>query len=183
MIYSEVPLYFLAVIFALFLLFVCPAFDIKDYNADKREEKEVKNAFKIALTALLGVNILLMIPAWFGGMKGVQELRGLIILTNPVMILSIVCILLGLWLKPLKKLLYWLLYGGMLGMMGAEIYEFFTWYTHTISVRSGVIKSFNMAQPMFFVGFMFTVAMLTTAVLLGYCQYKTDEKNLQQGAA
>lgn len=137
----------------------------------------MKVSQKITLTVLLAVNLALMAATWFGGAKGIQEISGLIVLTNPINLVSVLLILLGLWLKKVEKLQYWLVYGGFMGMIAAELYEFFTWYTHTINAGFGVLKSFSMAQPLFYVGLMLTVATLTTAVLFGYVQYKQDEKN------
>lgn len=136
----------------------------------------MKLSQKIVTTVLLSANILLMFMNWFGGYKGVQEIRGTIVLASPVTIICIALILIGLWVKKAEKIFHMCVYGGFTGIIGTEIYYFFTWYKDTISLNSGLIKSIHMVQPVFYVGLMFAIASLVTVVLFGYCQYKQEER-------
>lgn len=136
----------------------------------------MKLSQKIVTTVLLLANILLMFMNWFGGYKGVQEIRGTIVLASPVTIICIVIILIGLWVKKAEKIFHMCVYGGFTGIICTEIYYFFTWCKDTISLNSGLIKSIHMVQPVFYVGLMLAIASLVTAVLFGYCQYKQDEQ-------
>ena len=68
-----------------------------DYtNYIKRKNK------RIILTILFFMSLLPMLMNQYGGLKGVQEITGLINLLNPIGILSVILFLLGVWL-PFKK--------------------------------------------------------------------------------
>ena len=131
---------------------------------------------KITLSVLLAVNICLMFMTWFGGEKGVQEISGTIVLKNPFTIVFIIIIIAGIWIRKAEKFQNPLIYTGFAGIMAVEIYEFFTWYTKTVSLNNSMIKSLNMAFPEFYLGLIVTVASLTTAVLFGYCRYRLTIK-------
>lgn len=130
---------------------------------------------KITLSVMLAANIILMFMPWFGAMKGVQEISGIIVLKNPVTIISILAVLAGVWIKPIEKIRNYFIYSGFAGIIAVEVYEFFTWYTHTINPSIGFFKSFTFAFPEFYLGLVVTIAAFTTAVLFGYCQYKKEE--------
>lgn len=139
----------------------------------------MKNSQKITLTAMLILNIGLMFLPWFGGAKNIQEVSGIIALQNPIMIPCILLVLAGLWIPKINKIRNWLIYTGIAGMIGAEFYTFLTWYTKTISLTAHFFKSIQMAFPEFWLSLMLSIAMLTTAVLFGYGQYR-KEQNAQE---
>ena len=130
---------------------------------------------KSTLTVMLGANIVLMFFPWFGGAKGIQEIRGTLVLFHPVTILFILLVLAGIWLKKTEKWRNPMILTGTVGILGVEIYRFLTWHTETISPGVDLLKCFRMAYPVCYVAMMLTVAMLTTAVLFGYCRYKKEE--------
>ena len=69
---------------------------------------------KIILTAAFIISLLPMLLNQYGGLKGVQEITGLINLLNPIGIVSVVLFIVGVWV-PMKKpdfnkvmgILYW----------------------------------------------------------------------------
>lgn len=130
---------------------------------------------KSTLTAMLDANIVLMFFPWFGGAKGIQEIRGTLVLFHPVTILFILLVLAGIWLKQTEKWRNPMILTGTVGILGVEIYRFLTWHTETISPGVDLLRCFRMTYPVCYVGMMLTVAMLTTAVLFGYCRYKKEE--------
>lgn len=130
---------------------------------------------KITLSVMLAANVILMFMPWFGGMKGVQEIRGTIVLIHPVTIICIVAVLAGIWIKQIEKMRNYFIYSGFMGIIAVEVYKFITWYTQTINPSIGFLKSFSFAFPEFYLGLIITVAAFTTAVIFGYCQYKKEE--------
>lgn len=71
---------------------------------------------KIILTIAFLISLLPMLLNQYGGMKGVQEISGLINLLNPIGIISMLVFFAGVWVsfknKKINKIL------GILGTMG-----------------------------------------------------------------
>ena len=85
---------------------------------------------QVILTILFIMSLMPMLLYQFGGMRGVQEISGLIILLSPITIVSIILFFLGIWFKFKNKKTNKILGGiGVVGIVISEIYEFFTWYT------------------------------------------------------
>ena len=57
---------------------------------------------KIILSAAFIVSLLPMMLNQYGGLKGVQEITGLINLFNPIGIISVILFIVGVWV-PMKK--------------------------------------------------------------------------------
>ena len=57
---------------------------------------------KVILSVAFLISLLPMLMNQYGGLKGVQEITGLINLLNPIGIISVVSFALGVWV-PLKK--------------------------------------------------------------------------------
>ena len=57
---------------------------------------------KIILTIAFLISLLPMLLDQYGGMKGVQEISGLINLFNPIVIISVLLFIIGVWVS-LKK--------------------------------------------------------------------------------
>ena len=57
---------------------------------------------KVILSVAFLISLLPMLMNQYGGLKGVQEITGLINLLNPIGIISVLLFALGVWV-PLKK--------------------------------------------------------------------------------
>lgn len=115
---------------------------------------------KSIITAMLCGLILLMLLPWFGGMRGVQEIRGIVLLTNPFVILFMVLAVLGTWMnKPIIG------NNGIAGILIMEAFHFLFWYLRTIDPDFSLQFSFQMAYPEFYLGFLWTLAIWITALI------------------
>ena len=108
---------------------------------------------QVILTILFIMSLMPMLLYQFGGMRGVQEISGLIILLSPITIVSIILFFLGIWFKFKNKITNNILGGiGVVGIVISEIYEFFTWYTIGITKDINLSNSINLAFPEFYIG-------------------------------
>ena len=119
----------------------------------------IKN--KIILTIAFLISLLPMLLNQYGGMKGVQEISGLINLLNPIGIISMLVFLAGVWVsfknKKINKILGIL---GTIGIVVSEIYEFFTWYIKNITGKMSIHNSMEFAFPEFYVGVVISLIMI-----------------------
>ena len=80
---------------------------------------------KIILTIAFLISLLPMLLNQYGGMKGVQEISGLINLFNPIGIISVLLFIIGVWVslknKEINKILGAL---GTIGIVISEMYKF-----------------------------------------------------------
>lgn len=58
---------------------------------------------KIILTIAFLISLLPMLLSQYGGMKGVQEISGLINLFNPIGIISVLLFIIGVWVSFKNK--------------------------------------------------------------------------------
>ena len=116
---------------------------------------------KIILTIAFLSSLLPMLLNQYGGMKGVQEISGLINLLNPIGIISMLVFLAGVWVsfknKKINKILGIL---GTIGIVVSEIYEFFTWYIKNITGKMSIHNSMEFAFPEFYVGVVISLIMI-----------------------
>lgn len=116
---------------------------------------------KIILTIAFLISLLPMLLNQYGGMKGVQEISGLINLLNPIGIISMLVFLAGVWVsfknKKINKILGIL---GTIGIVVSEIYEFFTWYIKNITGKMSIHNSMESAFPEFYVGVVISLIMI-----------------------
>lgn len=116
---------------------------------------------QVILTILFIMNLMPMLLYQFGGMRGVQEISGLIILLSPITIVSIILFFLGIWFKFKNKITNKILGGiGVIGIVISEIYEFFTWYTIGITKDINLYNSINLAFPEFYIGLLISIIMV-----------------------
>lgn len=116
---------------------------------------------QVILTILFIMSLMPMLLYQFGGMRGVQEISGLIILLNPITIVSIILFFLGIWFKFKNKMTNKILGGiGVIGIVISEIYEFFTWYTIGITKDINLYNSINLAFPEFYIGLLISIIMV-----------------------
>lgn len=108
---------------------------------------------KIALTVVFIISLLPMLMNQYGGMKGVQEITGLVNLLNPIGIVSVVLFVVGVWM-PFKKQIIGKILGalGTMGIVVSEIYNFFTWHVMTITGEISIHHSIEFAFPEFYIG-------------------------------
>lgn len=116
---------------------------------------------KILLSIGFIVSLIPMLFNQYGGMKGVQEITGLINLLNPIGIVSVLLFIVGVWVSFKNKLLNKLLgFFGVIGIVFSEIYQFLTWHIMTITGKMSLRTSFEFAFPEFYVGLVVSLAMV-----------------------
>lgn len=108
---------------------------------------------KVILSIAFLASLLPMLLNQYGGLRGVQEITGLINLINPIGILSVVLFAVGIWF-PFENPLIGKILGalGTLGIIASEIYKFFTWHVMTISGEISIQHSIRFAFPEFYFG-------------------------------
>ena len=122
---------------------------------------------KVLLTAAFVISLLPMLFNQYGGMKGVQEITGLINLLNPIGIISVILFAVGVWAafeKPLVGKLLGAL--GTIGIVISEIYKFFTWHVMTITGEISLQNSLTLAFPEFYFGLAFSLAMVVVYFII-----------------
>lgn len=116
---------------------------------------------KIILTVAFLVSLLPMLLNQYGGMKGVQEISGLINLLNPIGIISILLFATGVWVsfknKKINKIFGAL---GTIGIVISEIYQFFTWHIMNITGKMSIHNSIEFVFPEFYVGLVISLIMI-----------------------
>ena len=103
----------------------------------------------------------------YGGMKGVQEITGLINLLNPIGIISVILFISGVWFSfktsAIGKLLGAL---GTVGIVISEIYKFFTWHVMTITGEISLQNSITLAFPEFYFGLAISIMMIAVYFII-----------------
>ena len=116
---------------------------------------------KIILTIAFLISLLPMLLNQYGGMKGVQEISGLINLFNPIGIISVLLFIIGVWVslknKKINKILGAL---GTIGIVISEIYKFFTWHIMSITGEMSIHNSIEFAFPEFYIGLVSSLIMI-----------------------
>ena len=117
------------------------------------------------LSAAFLVSLLPMLLNQYGGMKGVQEITGMINLLSPnvfpIGIIAVVLFFVGVW-APFEKKSTGKVLGvlGVIGIVAAEIYTFFTWHVLTITGEVSIQNSLQFAVPEFYLGLAVSVFMV-----------------------
>ena len=116
---------------------------------------------KIILTIAFVISLLPMLLNQHGGMKGVQEISGLINLYNPIGIISVLFFIIGVWI-PFKNKKINKVFGGLgvVGIVISEIYNFFTWHIMNITGKMSIHNSIEFAFPEFYVGLVISLIMI-----------------------
>ena len=116
---------------------------------------------KIILTIAFVISLLPMLLNQYGGMKGVQEISGLINLYNPIGIISVLFFIIGVWI-PFKNKKINKIFGGLgvVGIVISEIYNFFTWHIMNITGKMNIHNSIEFAFPEFYVGLVTSLIMI-----------------------
>jgi len=117
------------------------------------------------LSAAFLVSLLPMLLNQYGGMKGVQEITGMINLLSPnvfpIGIIAVVLFFVGVW-APFEKKSTGKVLGvlGVIGIVAAEIYTFFTWHVLTITGEVSMQHSLEFAFPEFYLGLAVSLLMV-----------------------
>ena len=97
----------------------------------------------------------------YGGMKGVQEITGLVNLLNPIGIVSVILFFTGVWANFKNPDINTTLGAlGTVGIVVSEIYKFFTWHVMTITGEVSLTHSIELAFPEFYIGLAVSIAMI-----------------------
>ena len=127
---------------------------------DYRKYADKKNK-KVILTILYFMSLAPMLLNQYGGLRGVQEISGLINLFNPIGALSIILFILGIWM-PLRneKINKFLGSLGVVGIVISEIYSFFTWHVSNVTGKINIYDSIRLAFPEFYIGLVVSLIMV-----------------------
>ena len=122
---------------------------------------------KIIITAAFIISLLPMLLNQYGGLKGVQEITGLINLLNPVGIASVVLFIVGVWV-PMKKPVFNKVMGilGTVGIVISEIYKFLTWHVMTVTGEISIQHSIQLAFPEFYIGLVVSIIMIVVYIVV-----------------
>ena len=116
---------------------------------------------KIILSTAFIISLLPMLLNQYGGLKGVQEITGLINLLNPIGLVSVTLFAVGVWF-PFEKQVIGKYLGslGTIGIVISEVYEFFTWHVLTITGEVSLQNSIGLAFPEFYIGLIISIVMV-----------------------
>lgn len=116
---------------------------------------------KIIITISFIISLLPMLLNQYGGLKGVQEITGLINLLNPIGIISVLLFVISVWL-PFKNNKINKISGGLgvIGIVISEIYKFFTWHIMNITGKMSIHNSIEFAFPEFYIGLVISLIMV-----------------------
>ena len=116
---------------------------------------------------MFALSLLPMVLSQYGGMRGIQEISGLINLTNPIGLLALVLFLVGVWVPFENKRTGWIMgLVGTVGMVVSEIYNYFTWHVLTITGEISLKNSILLAFPEFYLGLVVSVLMVVVYLLI-----------------
>ena len=116
---------------------------------------------KIILSVTFVISLLPMLMNQYGGMKGVQEITGMINLLNPLGIISVVLFVIGVWASFKKPIINTVLGAlGTIGIVNSEIYKFFTWHVMTITGEISIQNSIQLVFPEFYIGLVVSLIMV-----------------------
>ena len=116
---------------------------------------------KIILTIAFLISLLPMLLNQYGGMKGVQEISGLINLFNPIGIISVLLFIIGVWVSLKNKKINKILGAvGTIGIVISEMYKFFIWHIMNITGKMSIQNSMEFAFPEFYVGVVISLIMI-----------------------
>ena len=122
---------------------------------------------RIILSAAFIISLLPMVLNQYGGLKGVQEITGLINLLNPIGIASVVLFIVGVWV-PMKKPVFNKVMGilGTVGIVISEIYKFLTWHVMTVTGEISIQHSIQLAFPEFYIGLIVSIIMIVVYIVV-----------------
>lgn len=129
---------------------------------------------KILLTTTFIVSLLPMLMNQYGGLRGVQEITGLINLLNPIGVSAAILFFVGVWIPFQKQMFNKILcILGTIGIVVSEVYKFFTWHVMTITGEISIAKSIRYAFPEFYVGLIISCIMVVAYLVI---EQKTNDE-------
>ena len=115
----------------------------------------------IILSIIFVLSLVPMCFAQYGTAKGIQEVSGIINLTNPIGCFAIILYFSGVWINFKKSNINkYLPYIGMIGIILSELKNLFTWNYPNISYLDGIEFCFQMVFPMFYIGFAVSILLI-----------------------
>jgi len=145
--------------FAIIPMIFSLIFNMLGRNSNKKDQRTGDNK-SIILTFLFILSLLPMFLFQFGFARGVQEISGLLILFNPLTMLSIIVFILSVWFPTNNKKSYYFGLGALITIVLIEIYEFFTWFCYSIGGDIGLKRSLQGAYPEFYFGVAVSILMI-----------------------
>ena len=122
---------------------------------------------KVILSIAFVSSLLPMLLNQYGGMKGVQEISGLVNLFNPIGFIAVLLFIIGVWVSfknvKVNKMLSIL---GVVGIVISEIYHFLTWHILTITGKMSIQSSINLAFPEFYIGLVISLIMIVAYFII-----------------
>ena len=126
---------------------------------------ELKN--KIKITIVFALSLLPMLLSQYGGMRGVQEISGLLNLSSPIGIVALIAFIVGMWVPFQNEKTGWTF--GLIGTIGivlSEVYNYFTWHVLTITGEISLKNSIMLAFPEFYLGLVVSVLMVVVYLFI-----------------
>ena len=143
----------------------------EDVVCVSKKECSFKYNHRVLLSVLFLISLLPMLLNQYGGMKGVQEITGLINLLNPIGVTAVILFILGILVQFKKSSINWVLgFLGTIGIVISEIYKFFTWHVMNITGELSFQNSIQLAFPEFYIGLAVSIAMVIV-----YCVLRKEE--------
>ncbi len=123
-------------------------------------------SYKIINITFLALIFGSMMLSWFGFSRGIQEIKGITLLGNPLMLLFLltIAVSLGLFNEKVMKIIAII---GFLGVFLLELYTYFTWHILTITGEFSLSSTIHGAYPEFYIAlFMALVSALCNIIFL-----------------
>ena len=122
---------------------------------------------KVVLTLAFTLSLLPMLLSQYGGMKGIQEISGLINLASPIGLFSLVIFMVGVWVPFDNQKTGWMMgLAGTIGIIISELYNYFTWHVLTITGEISLENSIMLAFPEFYLGLVASVLMVAVYMIV-----------------
>ena len=132
---------------------------VKNKIVSYRGELEMKK--KILLSIIFIFSLIPMCFSQYGVLKGVQEVSGLINLTNPIGFIAVILYTVGIWTNSKNENINkYFPYFGMGGVILSELKNFLTWNYPNTSYLECIKNCFNMVFPMFYVGLIISILLI-----------------------
>ena len=130
---------------------------------------------KMLLSIIFILSLIPMCFSQYGSAKGVEEVSGIINLTNSLGIIAVILYFAGIWINFKKeKINKCLPYIGMVGIILSELINLLTWGYPSTSYLDGIKNCFSRVFPMFYVGLIISVILIFV--------YRTIDKNFNRGS-
>ena len=130
---------------------------------------------KMLLSIIFILSLIPMCFSQYGSAKGVEEVSGIINLTNPLGIVAVILYFAGILINFKKeKINKCLPYIGMVGIILSELINLLTWGYPSTSYLDGIKNCFSRVFPMFYVGLIISVILIFV--------HRPIDKNFNRGS-